>query len=417
MLHVTVICFLGSYLVAFALEVGRLWGRSRASRLVMIGFGVAGFVAHTIYLLNRSQQTHLPPLLASTYDWMLVLAWVLVLCYLFLSVTHTELAVGLFLLPVVLLLVASTYFLSQEPNTAMNAERARRNWGMLHASLLVFGIAAGAAGFVSGLMYLFQHRRLKTRHGEHTGLKMPSLARLAQANRWSVMLAFLLLTLGFASGIILALLPGTSTVKLADPAVVTSALVWLILAGVFVKLLSHHAPSGRQVAWLTICGCGFLLLTLIGLQVVTGNVHSYSEPESGLRPADAGSSDFQSGGTPIGVRAISRGLSEATPPVWTERETAPRRGASLADSNEETRRRNAATPSGPGATRDEFSGGVAALNPRLIAEAPYGVVLRTAATGTRHDLLFALRGIAQPNGAGCRRIAHGYFGRQGGPHG
>jgi len=284
MLHITVLCFLGSYLVAFALELGRLWGRSRVSRIVMIGFGLAGFAAHTIYLLNRFQQTHLPPLLSSTHDWMQVLAWVLVLCYLFLSLTRTELAVGLFLLPVVLLLVASTYFLSQEPNTAMNAERARRHWGMLHASLLVFGIAAGASGFVSGLMYLFQHHRLKTRHGEQTGLKMPSLARLAQVNRWSVMLAFLLLTLGFASGIMLALLPGTSTVKLADPAVVTSALVWLILAGLFAKLLSHRAPTGRQVAWLTICGCGFLLLTLIGLQVITGNVHSYSGPASGLRP-------------------------------------------------------------------------------------------------------------------------------------
>jgi ABC-type uncharacterized transport system permease subunit len=282
MLHITVLCFLGSYLVAFALELGRLWGRSRVSRIVMIGFGLAGFAAHTIYLLNRFQQTHLPPLLSSTHDWMQVLAWVLVLCYLFVALTRTELAVGLFLLPVVLLLVASTYFLSQEPNTAMNAERARRHWGMLHASLLVFGIAAGASGFLSGLMYLVQHHRLKTRHGEQTGLKMPSLARLAQVNRWSVMLAFLLLTLGFASGIILALLPGTSTVKLADPGVVTSALVWLILAGLFAKLLSHRAPTGRQVAWLTICGCGFLLLTLIGLQVITGNVHSYSGPGSRL---------------------------------------------------------------------------------------------------------------------------------------
>src|SRR5579872_5610503 len=276
MLHVTVICFLGSYLIAFVLELGRLCGRSRVSRFVMVGFGLAGFTAHTIYLLNRSQQTHLPPLLSSTHDWMLVLAWVLVLFYLFVSLTHTDLAVGLFALPVVLLLVISTYFLSHEPNTVMNAERARRNWGMLHASLLVFGIAAGASGFVSGVMYLFQHRRLKTRHGEQTGLKMPSLARLAQANRWSVMLAFLFLTLGFTSGIILALLPGTSSVRLGDPAVVISGIVWPILAVVFAKLLSHRAPTGRQVAWLTICGCGFLLLTLVGLQVIIGNVHSYS---------------------------------------------------------------------------------------------------------------------------------------------
>src|SRR6185295_3478541 len=112
MLHVTVFCFLASYLVAFALELGRLLGRSRASRLVMLGFGLAGFVAHTLYLLNRSQQTHLPPLLASTHDWMLVLAWILALSYLLLALVQKDLAVGMFALPVVLLLVASAYLLS-----------------------------------------------------------------------------------------------------------------------------------------------------------------------------------------------------------------------------------------------------------------------------------------------------------------
>ncbi len=278
MLHVTMFCFLASYLVAFALELGRLLGRSRISRFVMIGFGLAGFLAHTLYLLNRSQETHLPPLLASTHDWMLVLAWLLVLFYLFLTLVQNDLALGMFALPVVLLLVASAYFLNEEPNAVLTIERARRHWGLLHASLLVFGMAAGASGFLSGLMYLVQHHRLKTSHGEQTGLKMPSLAKLAQANRWSVVVAFLMLTLGFASGVVLAVAPlgGTTTVHFGDPAVVVSGIVWLILAGLFAKLLTHRGPTGRQVAWLTLCGCGFLLLTVVGLQVIIGSIHAYS---------------------------------------------------------------------------------------------------------------------------------------------
>jgi ABC-type uncharacterized transport system permease subunit len=287
MLHVTVFCFLASYLVAFALELSRLLGRSRISRFVMIGFGLAGFLAHTLYLLNRSQETHLPPLLASTQDGMLVFAWVLALFYLFLALVQKELAVGMFALPVVLLLVTSAYFLSDKPNTAFNAERARLHWGMLHASFLVFGLAAGAAGFLSGLMYLIQHRRLKTRHGEISGMKMPSLARLAQVNRWSVLVTFLMLTLGFATGVVLAVAPpgGVSAVRLGDPAVVTSGVVWMILAALFIKLLSHRGSTGRQVAWLTLCGCGFLLLTLVGLQLLTGSVHQYSNdvPAAGSR--------------------------------------------------------------------------------------------------------------------------------------
>ena len=288
MLHVTMLCFLASYLVAFILELSRLVGRSAISRFVMIGFGVAGFLAHTMYLLNRSQQTHLPPLLASTHDWMLVLAWVLALCYLMLTLFQKDLAVGVFALPVVLLLVVSAYFLNRDPYAAVNAPHARRTWTLVHAALLVFGMTAAAAGFLSGIMYLVQHNRLKTRHAEHSGFRMPSLARLAQANRWSVILAFLLLTLGFASGVFLAVAPHAqaSTVQLSDPAVITSGVVWLFLAGLFAKLLKRSGPTGRQVAWLTLWGCGFLLLTVVGLQVITGSIHSYSK-NAAILPAGA----------------------------------------------------------------------------------------------------------------------------------
>ncbi|MBS0264895.1 MAG: cytochrome c biogenesis protein CcsA [Planctomycetes bacterium] len=283
MLHVEIICFLASYLVAFVLELGRLFGRSSISRFVMVGFGVAGFVAHTLYLINRSQQTHLPPLLASTHDWMLVLAWVLVLFYVFLTLAQKELAVGVFALPVVLALVGIATLLNQESDVIeVSAARAHRAWAMFHTASLVFGMSAGAAGFLSGIMYLIQHRRLKGRHGEQTGLKMPSLARLAQMNRWAIMLTFLFLTLGFASGVILKVIASeqASPVRFGDPIVVGSLFVWLCLAGAFVWLLSGQASAGRQVAWLTLAGCGFLLITVVGLLLVTGTIHSRSSPGS-----------------------------------------------------------------------------------------------------------------------------------------
>ncbi|HTI50461.1 MAG TPA: cytochrome c biogenesis protein CcsA [Planctomycetaceae bacterium] len=293
MAHVTVFCFLASYLVAFLLELSRLLGRSRISRFVMVGFGVAGFAAHTWYLLNRAHQTHLPPLLSSTHDWMLVLAWVLVLFYLFitllLALSRQDLAVGVFALPVVLLLVSSTYLLNQEPNAALTeaAARARWSWGILHAALLVFGMTAGAIGLVSGSMYLIQHHRLKTRHAEPTGFRIPSLARLAQANRWSIILTYFLLTLGFASGVYLGISTpgGASMVGYGDPAVVISGLVWLLFGVLFARLWGQRAPGGRQVAWLTIGGCGFLLVTLLGLQILTGSIHSAAA--SGSHPSNS----------------------------------------------------------------------------------------------------------------------------------
>ena len=272
MLKVTVVCFLASYIVALLMELSRTLGTNRLSRFVTLGVGLAGFVAQTMYLLARHQQTGLPPLLSSTHDWMLVLAWMLVLFYLFLTAIHPELALGIFILPLVLCLVVATCFMSYTPNPLLDPDRAQRGWKMLHSVLLVLGTGGMAAGFISACMYLVQHHRLKTRHAVHTGWEMPSLSRLAQANRWSVMIAFPLLTLGFASGVVLALQsrgPGL-TLSFSDPIVIGSSVLWLVLASVFMRMLAHRRPTGKQVAWLTFLASGLLLLTLVGLQITAG---------------------------------------------------------------------------------------------------------------------------------------------------
>ena len=187
-------------------------------------------------------------------------------------VWSSRLNLGIFVYPLVLLLIGVAYKLDQVPNTELYVAKARRSWGLLHASLLVFGVVAAAAGCLSALMYLLQHRRLKTSHAERQGFQMPSLPRLAAANRWAFLLSFLLLTLGYASGLLLSFSAG-STVALSEPIVILSGVVWLLLAGALGWLLLQRGSAGRQVAWLTIVGLGGVLLTIFGLQLVTGHLH------------------------------------------------------------------------------------------------------------------------------------------------
>jgi ABC-type uncharacterized transport system permease subunit len=273
--HTSLICFLASYLVAFALEMvpirrGGSWGR-----WLGWGFAAAGLLAQTWYLLNRGREANLPPLLASTHDWMLVVAWLVMLGYLLWAVWNSRLNLGVFVYPLVLVLIGVAHKLDQVPNTELYVAQARRNWGLLHASLLVFGVVAAAAGCFSALMYLLQHRRLKTSHAERQGFQMPSLPRLAAANRWAFLLSFVLLTLGYASGLMLSFSApsANSTVSLSEPIVILSGLVWLLLAGALGWLLAQRGSAGRQVAWLTMVGLGGVLLTIFGLQLVTGHLH------------------------------------------------------------------------------------------------------------------------------------------------
>jgi ABC-type uncharacterized transport system permease subunit len=275
--NVSIVCFSASYLVAFGLEWTRLAGRTAVGRAVTLLFGLAGFVAHTAYLLTRATHAHLPPLLSSTHDWLLVLAWLAILFYLFLSALQRDLPVGLFLLPLVLLLIGSAYVVRDIPSAAYVADAAAekealRGWRMLHSALLVFGMGGVILGFVLSMMYLVQHRQLKRKHVLQEGLALPSLARLARWNWWAIVVSVPLLTLGMLSGVCLIFLSRGAPhhISWGDPIVVASGLVWLVMMAFFCWLLWTPRTAGKQVAWLTIWAFGFLLATVLGLQMLTG---------------------------------------------------------------------------------------------------------------------------------------------------
>lgn len=286
-INVQVFCFLASYLVAWGLELLRFAGRSRLSRLATQGFALAGLIAHTLYLLGRAQQTGLPPLLSSTHDWLLVLSWLAVVSYLSLTLFDRDLAVGVFLLPIVLACVGATYFVSQ--SSAANLD-ALRGWKLLHASLLVLGMLGVIVGLVLSLMYLYQQRRLRRRETLAEGFGVPNLERLARLNRWAILIAVPMLTFGFATGVGLGFVSHggeAAEFSFADPLVLASGITWLGMVGLFTWLLTSSRARGKQVALLTIWACGFLLVTVLGLQMITGQFHGKSEKTTDVERASA----------------------------------------------------------------------------------------------------------------------------------
>jgi ABC-type uncharacterized transport system permease subunit len=271
--NVTWLCFFASYLCAAALEIARIWNKSPLFRWAALGFGGAGFLAHTAYLFERSRMADLPPLLSSAHDWLLVLAWLAVLLYLFVSLLDPEFSFGLFLLPVIVLVVGAARFVSDTTNATLNAQRS---WGMLHAAMWVLGAAGVVAGLVLSVMYLIQHRRLRQKADLHDGLELPSLERLGRLNWWAIVISVPLLTVGMVTGVGLSLLSGgeVAAVPLTHPSIVVSALVWTAMMALFVWLLVGRRTPGRLVAWRTLWAASFLLVTLIVLQVFSrGGVH------------------------------------------------------------------------------------------------------------------------------------------------
>lgn len=239
--RVTLICFLASYATALGLELLYQVRRREATRWLAFGFGAAGLVAQTIFLTVQR-----PPLI-DQYGWMLFLAWILAVFYLFGAVHHRRLSWGLFALPLVIGLVALGAAFGRP--IGESSSPIQDSWGAVHALLLLLAAVGLCVGFLASSMYLVQAHRLRAKTLPGQGLRLWSLERLEAMNRRAIVWAFPLLTAGMLLGIILmrhAQLSGWT-----DPRLLGSGILWLSFTALL-YLRYGRRLRGRPAALLTI---------------------------------------------------------------------------------------------------------------------------------------------------------------------
>lgn len=264
-------CFLASYFVAFVCELGRLRISAVALRWVSLLATLAGMIAQTWYLAARAISSHRPPLVASTHDWLLVSAWLLIGGYLLYVIWNWKKSgvesLGLFVLPAALLLVSVSRLLNDESQGILDQQRIVT---MIHASSLGIGITAVLVGFLLSLMYLLQHRRLKRKQTSTSRFSLPPLASLARMSRWTVLFSLVMLTTGLISGFVLifAHQKAARPISWSDPVIIGFTLMWTAMMLGFGWLMNSKGTSGKQVALLNAWALGFLVITLVGLQVL-----------------------------------------------------------------------------------------------------------------------------------------------------
>jgi ABC-type uncharacterized transport system permease subunit len=283
--RLSVLCFAGTYGLALLSELARFVVRGAARWYLTVGLTALGWAVQTAYLANLARAQHKVPV-TTPFESVMVLSWIVALIGLDVMVhSPRQVAVGVFVLPLVLGLVVVAGRYAPRHSDWSRWGGVTEFWGTVHGLLLLAGAVSTCVAFAAGLMYLAQANRLKHKRPPRFGFALPSLELSERLNRGSITLAFPLLTFGLLIGLVLSLAarpgsgPGTAvTLSWTDPKVVSALVMWLVFA---VLLHARYRPAmrGRGVMVLTIVAFAFLVFAWVGVEVLRlptahGGVHA-----------------------------------------------------------------------------------------------------------------------------------------------
>ena len=260
---ITMTCFAASYLVTLVLEVSRILFHATVRNVVMLAFAAAGWFAHTLFLLAHARldlanNAALP--WSNWHGFCLFAAWVVAGAYLGLSIRRPQVAVGVFLLPLVLVLIGVAHI--NRDAAPFTASEAVSYWRWIHGLALLLGIVGVTLGFGTGVMHLIQSYRLKHKLPPNPRFKLPSLEWLQRFNREALFISAGSLAIGLIAGMVMNATSGGG-IAWTHPVIVSSGILFLWLVAVLASEMFYRpAREGRKVAYLTVASFIFLGLVL-----------------------------------------------------------------------------------------------------------------------------------------------------------
>ncbi len=275
---VGVLCFAASYAIAFVLEIALSGFRSSFRNGLVLFWTIAGLVAHSAYL--SYQHAVLQSAIDGAESYFFVSAWGLVLLYLYLRCYHPKTPFGFVFWPIILSLIVGGVLVSRLPSPSVPAvvvteavSQIAPLWKRLHAGTFFFATLSVSLGFVAGVMYLTQDRRLRRKQPAPRFLKLPTLEWSLSVCRQSIGASIFLSGACIFSGLNLRAGTVGEQVRWDDPLVFGTLLLFgflLLFSGVLWGRFFKR--EGRHVALLTLSAFLFLVAILV-LGLLLGGTH------------------------------------------------------------------------------------------------------------------------------------------------
>jgi cytochrome c-type biogenesis protein CcsB len=203
-------------------------------------------------------------------------AFLVTLAFFFVYLRYRIVSLGLFMLPLIFLL---TLISALHPGTPFDSSAFRGGWLLVHISSIFLGYTALFLTFVAALMYLIQEHELKSKQPRGFYYRLPSLEICDELYYRSLVVGLPLLSLGILTGFVWASRTWKGPWEL-DPKILASLVTWLIYLVLFSTRVSG-GWRGRRAAYLAIFGFAAILVTFMGISLLSGQ-HGYFPKLGGM---------------------------------------------------------------------------------------------------------------------------------------
>jgi ABC-type transport system involved in cytochrome c biogenesis permease subunit len=259
--------------VAYAVQFTR---RSFAASRVASTLLVLAAFAHTFLIgMETMRAGHVP--FASATSAISTFVWLLALSYLYVELTTGERSMGVFILPLLIVLQAIP---AARPMLEERSPLLESPWFGVHVSSLLFAYASFALACMLGITYVLQFKEIKAKHLGFFYARLPSLNVLDEMNLRAVKIGWLFLTVGLIAGLIWSSQlrpsgdPRMQSLSLGDPKIFVAVLCWALYS---FEIYAQRAIGwrGRRAAWLSAVGFGIVLLNFVPVSYFFTTSHNF----------------------------------------------------------------------------------------------------------------------------------------------
>lgn len=238
---------------------------TKGTKLPKLGFYfiVAGAAIQTASLVyTYSQGSSLTQGFVTT---LYLFAWFISLVYIASQFKFRASLLGAFAAPLAFILTLPNVIV---PHGIIEQNPTLSNpWILIHIALILLGEALFTVAFISGVLYLFQENKIKSKHVGSFLHKFPSLTTLDKINHHCLIIGFPLVTIGIALGFLLA------KEILGSNWVWGHKETWSMVTWILYAVLIHGRLSsgwkGRKAAWGAVLGFAIILFTLFVIGYLT----------------------------------------------------------------------------------------------------------------------------------------------------